>query len=183
MLSLFYPSGQQSQITEGCNKNNHSYAGFMLALMDIIVVFWVVTPYRFMGRYQSFGRTRCHRLAGLKMEALCSSKIWVSTLRTAWCHNLQDHSLVRHCHRSLRTYMSFKGMYLLWFVGIATLSACETVHGSLKIIHVSTQWSVTESVRNCHGRLHIKKCHLYGLSLSPQSVRLLKNRDVRSFLF
>jgi hypothetical protein len=46
--------------------HHHSSAGFMLALMVKIWVFWVVAPHRFMGRYQSFGRTCCLHLQGWK---------------------------------------------------------------------------------------------------------------------
>jgi hypothetical protein len=182
------PCTSVMEVTNGCSLllgyilMPPSSSGFMLALTVKIVVFWVMTPYRFMGRCQIFGRTCCLHLPGWKWRQHVPPKLSICPQNYMVSQPTRPH-LFRHCHRSLRTYMNFKGICLLWCVGTATLSACETVHGSLKIIHVLTQWPVTESFRNFHGILHIKKCHLYRLSLSAQSVILVKNREARSFLF
>jgi hypothetical protein len=68
------------------------------------VVSWVVTQCRLVGVYQNFRGTYCCHLEGgstaaaatttaLKMEATCSSKIKVTTKKTTWCHNPEDHNL------------------------------------------------------------------------------------------
>jgi hypothetical protein len=63
----------------------------VFTVVQIQVVFWVVTPYSFAVGYQRFGGPCCLHLQGeMKMEVERSFKTLVSYRNITLCHNPQD---------------------------------------------------------------------------------------------
>lgn len=62
-----------------------------------MLVFWVVTPCGFVGRYQRFVRKILPTSSGLKKKAVCSSKTMESTYESTWRYSTeaQHRNLIR----------------------------------------------------------------------------------------
>jgi hypothetical protein len=61
----------------------------MFLMVVKILIFWVVMPCGLVGKDQCFEGIYCLHLP-LKMEAVCSSEILVSTYKSAWHYNSED---------------------------------------------------------------------------------------------
>jgi hypothetical protein len=64
----------------------------ILATMMMSVLFWVVMPCGLGGNCQLFGQTYCLRpSSALEMKAVCSSKTSISTYKSTWRYNPDQH--------------------------------------------------------------------------------------------
>jgi hypothetical protein len=66
----------QGHETLNLGKHNHSNMRFEVLMVVKMSVFCVVTP--------------CGLVVGLKMEAVCSSKMLVTTYKSTWCYYPED---------------------------------------------------------------------------------------------
>lgn len=76
-----------------------------------MVVLWVMTPSKLVGKYQCFRGLCCPHLLNVKMETESSLKTLVSTQKTTWYNNPEYHRLNSHCCENIKSHISASHTY------------------------------------------------------------------------
>jgi hypothetical protein len=106
-----------------------------------MLVFWLVTPNGLVSEYQCFGGMYClSTTSALKMKALCSSEVLVTTHKSTQCYNPEDRHWHLHCCENLESHRHFYFYCLCMYIFVHTFTVVLAYRWS-SAYFLSTFWS------------------------------------------